>query len=165
MNGVIVLSTRSGACLFAQSYQDEFGLPRNQLPGNGNSGAAGRTGNGPGGGGKGSSNASSPDALQLAGLLFALDLHAGELVPGKSGGNGGNGGGGGGAGPGRYCSPRHKTPIDSRNKASQACRRRGGQHLPGPGTGACTLVTTVCREAAAQARARARAAAAARRRS
>jgi hypothetical protein len=122
MNGVIVLSTRSGACLFAQSYQEDFGLPRGQFPGtgnsSGNSGGAGRNGNGAGGG----ATASSPEALQLAALLFALDLHAGEVMPGASGGNGGNGGGGGGSGvgPGRYCSPRHVKydAMHSRNKAS-----------------------------------------------
>jgi hypothetical protein len=27
MNGVVVLSTKSGACLFAQSYKEDFGLP------------------------------------------------------------------------------------------------------------------------------------------
>ena len=36
-------------------------------------------------------------------------------------------------GPGRYCSPRHSTPPDSRSKGLQSVGRRGGQHAGGPG--------------------------------
>ena len=89
MNGVIVLSTRSGQCLFAQWYKDDFGLPahagaRGQTiaagSNNRTAGGSGRGGRVNVGVGSAREGASSPAAMQLAGLLFALDMHAGELV-------------------------------------------------------------------------------------
>ena len=77
MNGVIVLSARTGACLYAQSYREDFGLPSSsdhhvqQQHFSGGSGGGARTARG---------GASSPAAMQLAGLIFALDMHAAELV-------------------------------------------------------------------------------------
>ena len=65
MNGVIVLSTRSGACLFARAFREDFGLPGGwDTHGDGQS--VSPTGR-------------SFGAMQLAGLIFALDLNAREL--------------------------------------------------------------------------------------
>ena len=58
---------------------------------------------------RGGAGASSPAAMQLAGLIFALDIHAAELMKTSGGDNGddgvesgvgGGGGGGGGGGSG-----------------------------------------------------------------
>ena len=65
MNGVLVLSTRSGACLFARAFREDFGLPGGwDTHGDGKS--VSPTGR-------------SFGAMQLAGLIFALDLNAREL--------------------------------------------------------------------------------------
>ena len=65
MNGVLVLSTRSGACLFARAFREDFGLPGGwDTHGDGKS--VSPTGR-------------SFGAMQLAGLIFALHLNAREL--------------------------------------------------------------------------------------
>ena len=75
MNGVIFVSTRTGACLFARAFREDFGLP----------GAWGTHGEGA----SVSPTGRSHGAMQLAGLLFALDAHASELTAEDASGEGG----------------------------------------------------------------------------
>ena len=71
MNGVVVLSTRNGACLYARRWTPNFGL-------RGDFGdAADSTSSGSGG--DDIDGASSPAAMHLSGMLFALDLDATSL--------------------------------------------------------------------------------------
>ena len=74
MNGVIFVSTRTGACLFARAFREDFGLP----------GAWGTHGEGA----SVSPTGRSHGAMQLAGLLFALDAHASELTAEDASGEG-----------------------------------------------------------------------------
>jgi len=67
MHGVLILSTRSGACLFARAFTENFGLPGEWSTGDGDE-AVSPTGR-------------SFGAMQLAGLLFALRAYAADLEP------------------------------------------------------------------------------------
>jgi len=72
MNGVLVISTRNGACLYAARWAPNFGLPGDF------GGASGvDAGKNDDDAGKG---ASSPAAMHLAGMLFALAVDAASLT-------------------------------------------------------------------------------------
>ena len=72
MNGVLVISTRNGACLYAARWAPNFGLPGDF---GGASGVdAGKNDDDAGNG------ASSPAAMHLAGMLFALAVDAASLT-------------------------------------------------------------------------------------
>ena len=72
MNGVLVISTRNGACLYAARWAPNFGLPGDF------GGASGvDSGKNDDDAGKG---ASSPAAMHLAGMLFALAVDAASLT-------------------------------------------------------------------------------------
>ena len=74
MHGVIVFSTRSGACLFARAFTDNFGLP-GEWSTHGDGASTSPTGR-------------SFGAMQLAGLLFAIRAYAEDLaVPEGRGGS------------------------------------------------------------------------------
>ena len=68
MHGVIVFSTRSGACLFASAFTDNFGLP-GEWSTHGDGASTSPTGR-------------SFGAMQLAGLLFAIRAYV-EDLPGE----------------------------------------------------------------------------------
>lgn len=65
MHGVIVFSTRSGACLFARAFTENFGLP-GEWSTHGDGASTSPTGR-------------SFGAMQLAGLLFAIRAYAEDL--------------------------------------------------------------------------------------
>jgi len=72
MNGVLVISTRNGACLYAARWAPNFGLP-------GDFGGASGVDAGKNDDDAGNS-ASSPAAMHLAGMLFALAVDAASLT-------------------------------------------------------------------------------------
>ena len=72
MNGVLVISTRNGACLYAARWAPNFGLPGD---------FGGASGVDPGKNDDDAGNsASSPAAMHLAGMLFALAVDAASLT-------------------------------------------------------------------------------------
>ena len=73
MHGVIVFSTRSGACLFASAFTDNFGLP-GEWSTHGDGASTSPTGR-------------SFGAMQLAGLLFAIRAYAEDLPGDDRGGS------------------------------------------------------------------------------
>jgi len=73
MHGVIVFSTRSGACLFARAFTDNFGLP-GEWSTHGDGASTSPTGR-------------SFGAMQLAGLLFAIRAYAEDLPGDDRGGS------------------------------------------------------------------------------
>ena len=75
MNGVVVLSTRNGACLYARRWVPNFGL-RGDFGDADDSTSSGSRGDDIDG-------ASSPAAMHLSGMLFALDLDATSLARAK----------------------------------------------------------------------------------
>ena len=79
MNGVVVLSTRNGACLYARRWAPNFGL-RGDFGDADDSTSSGSRGDDIDG-------ASSPAAMHLSGMLFALDLDATSLARAKGEGD------------------------------------------------------------------------------
>ena len=73
MHGVIVFSTRSGACLFARAFTENFGLP-GEWSTHGDGASTSPTGR-------------SFGAMQLAGLLFAIRAYAEDLPGDDRGGS------------------------------------------------------------------------------
>ena len=73
MHGVIVFSTRSGACLFASAFTDNFGLP-GEWSTHGDGASTSPTGR-------------SFGAMQLAGLLFAIRAYVEDLLGEDRGGS------------------------------------------------------------------------------
>ena len=75
MNGVLVISTRNGACLYAARWAPNFGLP-------GDFGGASSSSSKVGAGHDDDAGncASSPAAMHLAGMLFALAVDAASLT-------------------------------------------------------------------------------------
>ena len=71
MNGVLVISTRNGACLYAARWAPNFGLP-------GDFGGASGVDSGKNDDER--DGASSPAAMHLAGMLFALAVDAASLT-------------------------------------------------------------------------------------
>ena len=72
MNGVLIISTRNGACLYAARWAPNFGLPGD---------FGGASGVDPGKNDDDAGNsASSPAAMHLAGMLFALAVDAASLT-------------------------------------------------------------------------------------
>ena len=72
MNGVVVLSTRNGACLYARRWAPNFGL-RGDFGDAADSTSSELAGDDIDG-------ASSPAAMHLSGMIFALDLDAASLA-------------------------------------------------------------------------------------
>ena len=71
MNGVLVISTRNGACLYAARWAPNFGLPGD---------FGGASGVDAGKNDDERDGASSPAAMHLAGMLFALAVDAASLT-------------------------------------------------------------------------------------
>ena len=120
MHGVIVFSTRSGACLFASAFTDNFGLP-GEWSTHGDGASTSPTGR-------------SFGAMQLAGLLFAIRAYA-EDLPGDDRG---------GSEDAKDASERRPAkdasgiaPSEKRRFARRAARETARDHVAEPVTDSC----------------------------
>lgn len=120
MHGVIVFSTRSGACLFASAFTDNFGLP-GEWSTHGDGASTSPTGR-------------SFGAMQLAGLLFAIRAYV-EDLPGEDRG---------GSEDAKDASERRPAkdasgiaPSEKRRFARRAARETARDHVAEPVTDSC----------------------------
>jgi hypothetical protein len=92
MNGVLIVSTRTGTCLYARAYLPDFGLPTENAivkrPADDDDDAAGSAGGDDDDDDDDDADASvyvshpsDPAAMHFAGLMFAIDAQAQEMRP------------------------------------------------------------------------------------